>query len=107
MYRSILGLRIINRKQKKTGRDRPDSQLFGGMGFVGFGFGVWSSGLRRMGFEVESCENGAEREGLDTRADIIAARICDKCPVCLSIRLICTKFCFTMTNMIQVCTDFD
>ena len=38
--------------------------------------------------------------------DLIAARIYDKFSVDPSIRPMCTRDCFTMTNMIQVCNNF-
>jgi len=38
--------------------------------------------------------------------DLIAASIYHKYSVGPSIRPICTRFCFTMTNMIQVCSNF-
>ena len=40
------------------------------------------------------------------RADLIAASVYDKYSVGPSIRPVCTKCCFTMTNMIQVCSNF-
>ena len=38
--------------------------------------------------------------------DFIAASIYDKCSAGPSIRPICTRRCFTTTNMIQVCSNF-
>ena len=39
-------------------------------------------------------------------ADLIAASIYDNYSVGPSIRPICTRYCFTMTNLIQVCSNF-
>ena len=38
--------------------------------------------------------------------DLIAASICDKYSVGPSIRPTCTRCCFTMTNIIQACSNF-
>ena len=39
--------------------------------------------------------------------NLTAANICDEHSVGPSIRPLCTKCCFTMTNTIQVCSNFD
>ena len=39
-------------------------------------------------------------------SELIAASIYDKYSVGLSFQAICTRWCFAMTNMIQVCSDF-
>ena len=40
------------------------------------------------------------------RTDLIAASIYDEYSIGPSTLLICTRHCFTMTNMIQVCGNF-
>ena len=65
--------------------------------------------------EEEEVSNGWSKQGDSARAtpisssktkDLIAASSYDKCSVGPSIRPICTRCCFTMTNMIQVCGNF-
>ena len=47
------------------------------------------------------------RLGSSSGHDLITACIYDKYLVGPSIRPICTRCCFTMTDMIQVCSNFD
>jgi hypothetical protein len=48
----------------------------------------------------------AERRGAVWKHDLIPASIYDKYSVCPSVRPICTRCCLTMTNKIQVCSNF-
>ena len=57
--------------------------------------------------EREQSTFGDHRGLLKSPPDLIEASIFDEYSVGLSIRPICTRCGFTMTNLIQVCSNFD
>jgi len=64
----------------------------GGVPAAGAGRGAWALSVKNA-----SCAQ---------KRNLIAVSICDRYSVGPSIRPMCTRYCFTMTNMIQVCSNF-
>jgi hypothetical protein len=60
----------------------------------------------RSSVVIAVCYASSKLSDDTSRSDPIAASLCDKYSVCPSFRPICTRCCFTMTYMFQVCGNF-
>jgi len=75
------------------------------LGVRGQGSGGWGLVIMASGSGLRAQVAGLQAQGLGLR-DLIAVSVYDKHSVGPSIRTICTRCCFTMTDMIQVCSSF-